>query len=483
VPAFAPYYLPVRAALDACTTLAMVLAFASLAVRFHRAGPVERRQILWPLVAIAGLIVPWAVGDPIWWTASLTIPLVPAAIAVAVLRYRLYGIDTLITRAIVGAGLVGVFGGVYVVASAASTIVLADLDQAAGLAAALCAGALYVPARRLLQRGADRLLYGTRGDPVALAERITGGLQQADPGHALLAAVDVLREGLAVTGAAVEVGDERTTSGDLVTVVRTVPLVWHGEPVGQLLIGPPGRRRFAPAHDERVIAALTPYVADAAHAVRVLRDLRRSRERILTAREEERRRLRRDLHDGLGQSLTGMAMTITAARLSLRESPEAADRVLVRLRAGMDSVTSDIRTMVYGLRPPALDELGLGGALRELAGSTCGAAGGPVEVEIEGEAEGGLPAAVEVAVYRIAQEALNNAGKHAAAEHITLRATWGSSALRLRVEDDGGGLAPDARAGVGLASMRERAAELGGLCSIGPRRDGRGTSVEAVFTW
>ncbi|MFD2353614.1 histidine kinase [Nonomuraea ferruginea] len=108
-----------------------------------------------------------------------------------------------------------------------------------------------------------------------------------------------------------------------------------------------------------MIATLLPYLADAAHAVRMTAAVRRSRERILTAREEERRRLRRDLHDGLGQSLTGMAMVINAARVSLRRSPEQAERLLADLRAGMDAISGDIRQLVYGLRPPAIDELGL----------------------------------------------------------------------------------------------------------------------------
>ncbi|MEV4188538.1 hypothetical protein AB0J28_44595, partial [Streptosporangium canum] len=153
---------------------AMGLAFLSLAVRLHRAGPVERRQILWPLLAFAGLIIPWVVGDPIWWLASFTLPLIPAAIAVAVLRYRLYGIQTLITRTLVGAGLVGAIGGVYVAAGAASSLFLSDVDRIGGLFAALCAGAFFHPLRRVLQRGADRLLYGSKGDPVGFGYDLAG---------------------------------------------------------------------------------------------------------------------------------------------------------------------------------------------------------------------------------------------------------------------------------------------------------------------
>ncbi|MBG0829294.1 sensor histidine kinase [Planomonospora sp. ID67723] len=484
-----------RENLHRLTAVAMGLAFVSLAVRFRRADPVGRHQIVWPLFAFAGLIVPWVMGGHVWWLASFTIPLIPAAIAFAILRHGLYEIDTLITRALVGAGLVGVIGGVYVGVGAAFSLLLSDLDQIGGLLAALCAGVFFHPLRRVLQRGADRLLYGSRGDPVALAGELRRRLQRTDPAEGLPAALEVLREGLSVTGVAVRFTEPpgpsaaapfgewpgRTLSGELGEVAREVPLVWHGEPVGHLLIGPPGARRLPAAHNERVIAALTPYIADAAHAVRLVGALRRSRERIIATREEERRRLRRDLHDGLGQSLSGMAMSINAARRSLHVSPENAELLLDGLRAGMDSVTGDIRHLVYGLRPPALDDLGLAGAVGEMAGPA-------VAVEVSGDLTG-LPAAAEVAAYRIVQEALTNARKHSGAGSVRVRLERGrrpdgghpdGGHLRVRVSDDGSGVPPGRRAGVGLASMRERAAELGGTCMITSPPEG-GTVVEAVL--
>ncbi|WP_188192975.1 sensor histidine kinase [Nonomuraea sp. SYSU D8015] len=457
---------------------AMALAFASLVVRWKRGDAVERRQLLWLLVALPGLLVPWIVGGQVWWIASLTIPFVPAAIAVAVLRYRLFGIDTLISRALVGTGLAIVIMGVYVAVSAAASVFLSEVDRVAGVAAAVFAGAFFQPMRRGLQRGVDRLLYGSTGVPSALARRLRNRLQHADPLHGLLATLDVLREGLSVTGVAVEVDGTVTTSGAVAAgpdaaggappAAKTIALVWHGEPVGRLLIGPTDRRRFPAAHDERVIATLTPYIADAAHALRLTAALQRSRERILTAREEERRRLRRDLHDGLGQSLTGMAMSINAARLTMRTSPEETDRLLAELRAGMDAVSGDIRQLVYGLRPPALDELGLAGAVEELARAP---------IESSGDLDG-LPAAVEVAAYRIVQEALTNARKHARASRITISLRRDDRFLRVSVADDGVGLPPDVRPGVGLGSMRERAAELGGTCVVREAEEG-GTLVHA----
>ncbi|MFG1944765.1 ATP-binding protein [Nonomuraea sp. NPDC048826] len=457
-------------------TVGLGLAFASLAVRFTRGDAVERRQILWLLVTLPGLLIPWILGGDAWWLASFGIPLIPAAIAVAVLRYRLFGIDTLISRAMVGTGLALVITGVYLAASAASSVFLAEVHSVAGLAAALFAGVFFHPMRQALQRGVDRLLYGGTGVPAALAARLRHRLQRLDPGHGLLATLEVLREGLSVTGVAVEVENTTMVTGSPEPVARTVPLVWHGEPVGLLLIGPTARRRFPAAHDERVIATLSPYIADAAHAVRMTAAVQRSRERILAAREEERRRLRRDLHDGLGQSLTGMAMVINAARLSLRRSPDQAERLLADLRTGMDAISGDIRQLVYGLRPPAIDELGLTGAVEELARTPEEPA---TTVETAGDLAG-LPAAVEVAAYRIVQEALTNARKHAAAARVTVRLERDNGLLRVTVADDGSGMPPDVRAGVGLGSMRERAAELGGTCAV-RAREGGGTVVTATL--
>ncbi|MGW2218477.1 sensor histidine kinase, partial [Nonomuraea sp. NPDC001684] len=341
------------------------------------------------------------------------------------------------------------------------------------------AGAFFQPLRHVLQRAVDRLLYGSVGDPAVLAERLTQAVRRGDPAKALTSVVSVLRDGLAVEGVAVEVADGEpryVESGRVGAEPRQVPLVWHGERVGRLFVGPPGPRRFPAAHNERVLTTLTPYAADVAHAVRMAADLQRSRERILTAREEERRRLRRDLHDGLGQTLSAMAMTINMARMSLKKSPDAADELLRELHTGMGAVTDDIRELVYGLRPPALDDLGLARAVRELAGQS--SPDTEIEVEVEGSMTD-LPAAVEVAVYRIVQEALTNIRRHARASRARI-VLQRDSVLRVLVADDGRGLPAAYSAGVGLGSMRERAAELGGICVVnsGP---GAGTRVEVML--
>jgi signal transduction histidine kinase len=211
-------------------------------------------------------------------------------------------------------------------------------------------------------------------------------------------------------------------------------------------------------------------------------DLQRSRGRLVTAREEERRRLRRDLHDGLGPALAGVAMKLDAAGALVEQDPAAAREQLAQLRAETSEAIDDIRRLVYELRPPQLDELGLVGAIEEraarLAVEDGGARHGGLSVRVEAPPElPPLPAAVEVAVYRIAQEALANVVRHSGAGQCTVRVTL-NAGLELEVYDDGGGLPERHRPGVGLGSMRARAAELGGSCTI-EHAAGGGTVVRA----
>ncbi|MEV0581386.1 sensor histidine kinase [Nonomuraea sp. NPDC050310] len=459
-------------AVNACVVTALV----SLALRLRRADPAMRRQIAWPLAAFAIYVLFLVLGGEFWLATTIWTALIPVAIVFSVLRYRLFGIDTVISRTLVAAGLVLVVGAVYFAVGAVASLLVAEYHQIAGLTAALFAGAFFQPLRQALQRAVDRAMYGPVGDPALLAQRLTQELRTADPAEALAAVISVVRDGLAVDGVSVDVPEgvpSQVRSGEPGPGARVLPLVWHGELVGSLTIGRPESRRFADAHDERVVRTLLPYVADVAHAVRMAADLQRSRERILSAREEERRRLRRDLHDGLGQTLSGLAMTLNIARVNLRRSPAEADILLGDLRSGMDAVSGDLRALVYGLRPPALDDLGLAGAITELAGPDPA-----TTVTSEGELDG-LPAAVEVAAYRIAQEALTNARRHSGASNYRIHLAANGRELRLTVSDDGSGVPSHHRKGVGLASMRERAAELGGSCVIssGPC----GTTVEALL--
>jgi signal transduction histidine kinase len=234
--------------------------------------------------------------------------------------------------------------------------------------------------------------------------------------------------------------------------------------------------------DRRLLEQIAQQAAPAAHAYRLTADLHRSRERLVIAREEERRRLRRDLHDGLGPTLASQTFKLEAALDWLDRDPVAARRLLDEVKAQTQATVADIRRLVYELRPPALDELGLVGALRAHVQSLPSVNGPRLSLEAPPDLPP-LSAALEVAAYRIALEAITNVGRHAQASTCRVCLAVVDESLHLEIADDGLGLSSEARAapiGVGLASMRERADELGGTCVIESQPDG-GTRVYVVL--
>jgi signal transduction histidine kinase len=258
-----------------------------------------------------------------------------------------------------------------------------------------------------------------------------------------------------------------------------VPLVHHGVPVGDMVLGLRAGESAFTAADRRLLADLARQAGVAVSAVRLTADLQRSRERLVTTREEERRRLRRDLHDGLGAQLAGLTVQTGVLKGLIARDPEGAEALVGELRTELRAAIADIRRLVYELRPPALDELGLTGALQRLAERTGADTDGPrVTVDVPPDLPQ-LSAAAEVAVYRIAQEALTNVVRHASAHSCLVRVRADDDGVTLEVIDDGRGLSGmPGSAGVGHASMRERAAEMGGECRVEPGADG-GTLVVA----
>jgi signal transduction histidine kinase len=275
-------------------------------------------------------------------------------------------------------------------------------------------------------------------------------------------------------------------SGDEVPEAITVPLVYQGESVGQLITGPRGSGETFSAADRRLLESIAHHAGPAVHSVQLTAALQHSRLRLVTTREEERRRLRRDLHDGLGATLAALNLEVGSLKRAIRDDPEKAEAVADEFRADIRATIEDIRRLVYELRPPTLDQLGLVAAVRAQAiRSTRPDEHRPdnnedpmVEVRIEAPDElPPLPAAVEVAAYRITQEALTNVVRHSQARHCIVRLDM-SEELEVEVVDDGVGV-PFGRqknGGLGLLSMRERAMELGGTCIIEPAPGG-GTRV------
>jgi signal transduction histidine kinase len=457
---------------------------ASLVVRWLRADGVERRQIAWVGYGIVAVLVAVAFGPT--WTIYVAALMVPAGIAIAAFRYRLYDIDIIVNRTLVAALLLGGAALAYVALVGWVGALLGSADGITPFVAAFLVALAFHPARLKAQQLVDRLLYGDRGNPYALLTRLDSALHDArTPREALLRSCEVLATGLRLPGAAVEVtlepaGMVREEYGTVTPTAPALPLTLHGQELGRLLVAPrTGETSLQPA-DLRVLGDLTAPIASAAYAVRVTGDLEESRERLVSAREEERRRLRRDLHDGLGPQLTSVILLLETVRrkLARRDRDDSSDvakaaELVDSAAAQTKDAVADVRRLVQGLRPPALDDLGLVGALRLTR-----AEGGPVvTVEASGDLED-LPAALEVAAYRIASEAVTNARKHAAATTVEITLRSQPDCLELDVVDDGAGLSPDRVAGVGLSSMRERATELGGRLHVGPASP-HGTRVRA----
>jgi signal transduction histidine kinase len=330
---------------------------------------------------------------------------------------------------------------------------------------------LFQPLRDRLQRGVNRLMYGERDDPYAVVSRLGQRLEATlAPDAVLPTIVETVKEALKLPYAAIALrgnGAPRVAAsvGKPVAEPLRLALTYQSEPVGELLLGPrsPGET-FGP-DDRRLLEGLARQAGVAAHAVRLTADLQRSRERLVATREEERRRLRRDLHDGLGAQLAGLNIQTGVLRNLISRDPAAADALVVELREELRAAIADIRRLVYDLRPPTLDDLGLAAALDQLA-ERYGSEGEQPRVLVEApENLPPLPAAVEVAIYRIAQEALTNVVRHAQAKECFVRLILNGD-VTLDIVDDGVGILEERSAGVGLYSMRERAAELGGSCVV-----------------
>jgi signal transduction histidine kinase len=468
------------------------VAIPTLAVRYLRLrDPVRRAKLR---LATLGAVVSGVVGlvlfmGPVLLTGRPLVPdaaiglialPLPVGIAAGIMRDNLFDIEVVLNRTLVYGGLTLGVVVTYAAAAAATTSLLgADRGYGASLLAAGLAALVALPLRDVLQRGVNRMMYGQRDEPWRVMHTLGARLEwAAEPELAFPAIADTVTETLRLPYVAVEVSDEVGRSTVVVERGRpggpteTVPLVHGAQPVGRLVLGiRSGERGFRPDELD-LLHDLGRQAGAAVQAQRLRTALARSRERLVVAREEERRRLRRDLHDGLGPSLAAIGMRADASAAVLDDDPAAARRQLEALSAEVQTALADVRRLVDGLRPPALDELGLLGAIgQQAARLDHGGSAAPHEHGVTIEVEGrpptmpALPAAVEVAAYRIAVEAMTNAVRHAGARSCRVTVSAGAQ-LTIEVVDDGRGLPDEPRAGTGLESMRERAAELGGDIAV-----------------
>jgi len=334
--------------------------------------------------------------------------------------------------------------------------------------------------RTRLHHWADRLVFGESRDAYAVVSQLGQRLGATLAPEAVLPAiVETVSKSMNVpyVGIALKHGDEFETAAEYGLTgtpgpderYLVIPLAYQGEVIGQMSLAPRVVGEDFSVRDRHILDDLARQAGVAAHAVRLTADLQRSRERLVNAREEERRRIRRDLHDGIGPALAALTLKLDAASNLLERDPEAAARLITELRGEAQDAVSDVRRLVYGLRPPALDDLGLVPAIRQYAmqyGGPDSPGSSAMIVTVEApENLPPLPAAFEVAAYRVALEGITNAARHSAARACTVRLSI-DNALQVEVTDDGNGLRDGWRPGVGVASLNERADELGGTCDI-----------------
>lgn len=476
------------------------LGFYAQVYRYRRVSTYEERQqtrwviygfALWFLYIVIstgpyfyltslpeGATVPWwaAASELGWW---LALNILPVTLTIAITHYRLWNIDLLINRTLVYAALTACVVALYILLVGGLGLAFRTGDSlllpllATGLAAVM-----FQPLRERLQGAVNRMMYGERDEPVAVLAKLREQLERTgEPDENLASLVETIALALKLPYAAIEWGEGAEVAasyGVPANTLKRFPLLYQGEIVGRLVVA--GRALDEPLSpkDLQLLENIAHQAGAAAYTAFLTSDLQRARERLVAAREEERRRLRRDLHDGLGTELASLTLKLDAARNLLADDRETSERMLGELKAQVQDAVGEVRRLVYNLRPPALDELGLMSALRERAAAFPADQG--MMVQVEGpEQLPPLPAAVEVAAYRVAQEAVKNAAEHGQARNCWVRLRM-QDGLTLEVVDDGCGISEEFRAGVGITSMKERAAELGGSFRVDPAPSG-GTRV------
>lgn len=469
-----------------------VLGPIAIGLRIRRADPAKRGPLIWGAFSAAlvfvGLILESMSADVPF--VSVFVALVfPATTILVIARYGLYDIDRIIHRSMVYGALVLAVGGVYVTTLLMIRTVVptvraphtagqaTEAAYAASAVAAVAATLVVLPLRAWLYEFIERRFYGDTERPYELLTDLARGVGTAlTPTEILSAVVDGIAEGLRVPYVAVVLAPrehpERSAGNRRPWPVTSLDLVHRGTTIGSLLVQQRAPDEPWTRRERELLGALAIQAAAPAAAVGLIRDLQQARERLVTAREEEKRRLRKDLHDGVGPVLSGVRMQLRA--LAGATPPEA---VLSGIEEDLTLASSELRRALDGLRPPALDR-GLLSALRGVVDRHAQHSGIRITLVVPDELN--APAAAEVALYRILDEALTNCVRHAEANHIEVSVHRSTEQVRLVVADDGKGFTGVRDGGIGTESMRQRCEELGGSFTI--EANGlSGTTVTAIF--
>jgi signal transduction histidine kinase len=478
-------------------------AGASMVIRFRRSSGVERQQLKWFAFAVVSLVTYFVisaileglgiseggVGEFISGLAFLGIPL---TVGIAILQYRLWDLDVVVKKTFVAGTVVVLALAAYAGAVALIGAITVESERPALLfAVALGLGIAFRPLMRFTRRVADRLVYGRRATPYEVLAEFSDRVGTSYATEDVLPRMaQVLGEG---TGADVAriwllVGNEFRPAaawpldsqpatpakatpggfdvlGEAVTEVRD-----RGELLGALSLGMPASDPMSPSKD-KLVRDLAAQAGLVLRNVRLVEDLRASRQRLVSAQDEERRRLERNIHDGAQQQLVALAVKARLARQLTERDPAKTAEMLIQIETETQTALEDLRDLARGIYPPLLADRGLVAALEAQSRKAA------VPVSVEADAVGRYSVDVEATVYFCALEALQNVAKYADADRTVIHLSQSNGSLSFEVVDEGRGFDPDAVAtGSGLQGMADRLAAVGGSLEI-RSAPGRGTTV------
>lgn len=440
-----------------------------LGLRYRRGDAHTRRRIRWLLVpavvALVGVGLDIAAAGPgvvLEFLYIATLIMVPLSIAVGLLRPDLLDVDVVLRKSLVYGSLWLVIAAAYV-AAAAGLGVAAGQRFSVGVAITLTVVATLVfqPARRWLERLADRWVFGARTDPARLIRRLGAALEETVELERLLPRMAAtLEEGLGLRWARVRLEPALGAGG--IEPVLAVPIVLGKERLGVVECGPKKSGGLT-ADDEAVVATLARQAALAVRNVRLTAELERSRARLVRAQDAERRRIERNIHDGVQQDLVALIAHAGHARSVLRRDTDRGEEVLAELQKGLRRVITELRELAHGIHPSVLDDRGLLEAVEALAARSSV----PVSVRADPTLRGfRFAQEIEGAGYFTVAEALANVSKHASASRAEVSLSRSDGTLRIAVQDDGAGFDLATTVGEGLASLAERLAALGGRLDV-----------------
>ncbi|MGH2725013.1 MAG: histidine kinase [Actinomycetota bacterium] len=490
----------------------VVLAAASLVslvVRYRRSTRQVRQQIKWFLFGVSLLVAWFVVSIPVEALgglpplldsvlSALVFMTLPVGAGIGILRHRLFDVDVVVNRAVMYTTLGALFTGVYVGLVVGMGALVGTRGNVLLTAAATAVIAVaFHPVREWARRLADRLVYGRRATPYELlsefADRVGGAYSTED---VLPRMARLIGEGTGAARALIWLrlgGELRPAAGwpHKSEDVQPVPLAGNDLPTlpgeeaafavrdrGDLLgalavILKPGET-LTPIQ-EKLLQDLAGQAGLILRNVRLIEELRASRQRLVAAQDQERRRLERDIHDGAQQQLVALAVNLRLARtLSTRDRAKA-DELLERLQGEAQEALENLRDLARGIYPPLLADQGLPAALEAQARKS------PLPVEVHPDGLGRYPAEAEAAVYFCVLEALQNVAKYAEASRVSVRVWTDDGSLAFAVEDDGRGFdTATTTPGAGLQNMRDRLEALGGTLRI-ESQPGRGTTVRGTI--